>query len=670
MTPNTEIQLSTQRVTSGLSNPLYVTAPPGDTSRLFVLEQKSGSVKILDLASKTVLPTPFLTVPASELLANGFEQGMLGLAFHPDYATNGKFYVSYTAPGGGNAGQTKVVEYQVSGSDPNLANSIPSRTILTINQPQQNHNGGWLTFGPDGYLYWASGDGGGSGFQPGIPDESDNSQDITNNLLGKILRLDVNGDAFPSDPNRNYAIPPTNPFIGQPGDDEIWAYGLRNPWRPSFDRLTGDLYIADVGQSRREEINFQPASSGGGENYGWNLYEGSLLYKPGTIPPGLTFPIYEYDHNTGLSITGGYVYRGAVSQLGGTYFFGDFSAGRLWSFRYDGTTLTEFTERTAELAPVGGGSIDNIASFGEDAAGNLYIIDLDGELFRLEAKKTTTGGSGDDAIVGGPSDDTLNGEGGNDSLWGNGGNDRLLGGPGIDLMVGETGNDTLLGGDDRDVLFGNQNDDRLEGEGGSDSLYGGQQNDQLLGGLDSDLLSGNLGNDTLFGGEGNDFLFGNQDDDVLDGGNGNDSLYGGKNNDLVLGGLGSDRLEGGLGNDTLNGASEGNGTGTIDTLVGGADGDRFILSSSTLVYYNDNNDAQAGLGDYALIADFDPSVDFIQLEGSADRYLLGASPISNLNSTAVYLDTNNDGLLNLTDEFIADISGSGLSLTASYFSYV
>ncbi len=666
----TTIQLSTQRVASGLSNPLYVTAPPGDTSRLFVLEQKSGSVKILDLATQTVLPTPFLTLPASELLKNGFEQGMLGLAFHPDYATNGKFYISYTAPGGGNAGQTKVVEYQVSDTNPNLADPTPSQTILTINQPQQNHNGGWLTFGKDGYLYWASGDGGGSGFQPGIPDSSDNSQDLTDNLLGKILRLDVNGDAF-SDPNRNYAIPPSNPFVGQPGDDEIWSYGLRNPWRPSFDRLTGDLYIADVGQSRREEINFQPASSAGGENYGWNLYEGSLLYKPGTIPPGLTFPIYEYDHAIGQSITGGYVYRGAVSELSGTYFFGDFSSSRLWSFRYNGSTLTEFTERTAELAPVGGGSIDNIASFGEDEAGNLYIIDLDGEVFRLEVQKTVTGGSGDDAIVGGPSDDILNGLDGSDSLWGGGGNDRLLGGLDSDLLSGNLGNDTLLGGRDGDILFGNQNDDLLEGENGSDSLYGGQQNDRLLGGLDSDVLLGNIGSDTVAGDDGNDGLFGNQDDDFLDGGNGSDSLYGGKENDLLLGGLGSDLLEGGAGNDTLDGASVGDGIGAIDTLIGGVGSDRFILGSSTQVYYNDNNDAQPGLGDYAAIVDFDLAADIIQLEGSATRYLLGKSPISGLNGTAIYLDTNNDGSLNSSDELIGAIVGvTGLSLTNSYFNYV
>ena len=390
MSLTTSVQLSTQRIASGLDDPLYVTTPSGDSDRLFILEQKTGAIKIFDLASQAVLPTPFLTIPTNELLNDGFEQGLLGLAFAPDYNTSGKFYVSYTAPGGGNAGQTKVVEYQVSPQTPNLADPTTARTVLTIAQPQENHNGGWLAFGPDNYLYWASGDGGGSGFRPGIPDESDNSQDITDNLLGKILRLDVSRDAFPDDPNRNYAIPADNPFVGQPGDDEIWAYGLRNPWRPSFDRLTGDLYIADVGQSRREELNFQPANRAGGVNYGWNLYEGTLLYKPGTIPPNVTFPIVEYNHSVGRSITGGYVYRGAVAELSGTYFFGDFSTGRIWSFRYDGATLRELTERTEELQPIGGGVINNIASFGEDANGNLYIVDIDGEIFRLNVERTTT----------------------------------------------------------------------------------------------------------------------------------------------------------------------------------------------------------------------------------------------------------------------------------------
>lgn len=551
---STTIQLSSKRVASGLDQPLYATAPAGDLNRLFVVEQKSGAIKILNLKTGTVLATPFLTINSSELLKDGFEQGLLGLAFHPDYPQNGKFYVSYTAPMGGAAGQKKLVEYRVNPDNPNLADPGTARTILTIDQPQENHNGGWLAFGPDGYLYWASGDGGGSGFKPGIPSESDNSQDITNNLLGKILRLDINGDDFPTNPTRNYAVPSSNPFVGQPGDDEIWAYGLRNPWRPSFDRLTGDLYIADVGQSKLEEINFQSASSQGGANYGWNLREGTLPYKPGNIPPGLVDPIYTYSHSIGRSITGGYVYRGAVAELSGTYFFGDYTAGKIWSFRYEDGTIRQFTDRTTQLAPEFGG-IDSISSFGEDAAGNLYIVDLDGEVFRLEVKKTVTGGSGNDTLTGGPSDDLLQGRPGNDTLMGSDGNDTLIGG---------NGSDRLLGGDGQDILRG-------------------------------------------FG------------------------------RDL--------------------------GRKSIDRLTGNSGSDRFILGGGT-TFYNDGNNASSGTDGYALITDFNTTEDEIQLEGSADQYRLGASPIAGAGGTAIYLD-------GMTDELIGVVQGvTNLNLTANYFAYV
>lgn len=627
---STTVQLSSQRIASGLANPLFVTAPPGDLNRLFVVEQKSGAIKILDLTTRAVLATPFLTLPASELLKEGFEQGMLGLAFHPNYATNGKFYVSYTAPGGGNAGQTKVVEYQVSNTDPNQANSVPLRTILTINQPQTNHNGGWLAFGPDGYLYWASGDGGGSGFRPGIPDESDNSQDITDNLLGKILRLDINGDAFPDDDNRNYAIPASNPFVGQEGDDEIWSYGLRNPWRPSFDRLTGDLYIADVGQGRREELNFQPATSAGGENYGWNFFEGTLSYK-GTPPANLQFtsPIYEYDHsdNLGRSITGGYVYRGAIAALSGTYFWGDFTSGKLWSLRTNGSGISEFTDRTQSLRPASGsGDINRIASFGEDGAGDLYIVDLDGEIYRLVVQLTAIGTDDNDILSGGPDADTLRGAAGDDGLQGLGGND---------VLSGEAGNDLVQGG------------------------------------MGADQISGGSGSDLLLGGRGADSLTGGSDRDLLRGANGNDAIWGGADDDQLLGGLGNDTLRGGLGNDQLTGTEADGNTDSIDSLTGGQGSDTFILGSATQVFYDDGNATQPGWADYALIEDFDAMTDVIQLAGSASRYLLGTAAIASITGTALYLDTDRNGGLTGTDELIAIARNTaGLSLTAPYFTYV
>ena len=372
-----------ERVVSGLTRPIYVTAPRNDFDRLFIVEQHSGRIRILDLASGLLNPTPFLTVPG---LSTGNEQGLLGLAFHPEYETNGFFYVNFTGAGGA----TNVVRYRVSAANPDIAEPTSAMTILSFAQPQSNHNGGWIGFGPDGFLYINSGDGGGSNDSgPGHTEPGGNAQDITNNLLGKVLRIDVDGDDFP-DPDRNYAIPATNPFVGVQGDDEIWTYGLRNPWRASFDRLTGDLYIGDVGQNTREELNFQPGGSAGGENYGWRLREGKIATPTGDVggprPPGAIDPVYDYSHGVGplqgFSVTGGYVYRGPNLPLRGKYFFADFSTARIWSIEHDGSAVTEFIDWTASFTP-DIGTIDSISSFGEDATGNLYVVDLDGEVFRV-----------------------------------------------------------------------------------------------------------------------------------------------------------------------------------------------------------------------------------------------------------------------------------------------
>jgi len=388
------------RLAGGLAQPLFVTSPPGDTQRLFVVEQKSGSIKIINSSTGAVNSTPFLSIPQNVLLGADYEQGLLGLAFHPDYATNGKFYVNYTAQNGTRGGQTRIVEYQVSSSDPNVANPSSAKPVLSFNQPETNHNGGWMGFGPDGFLYISSGDGGGNGYQNGQLDQSFNSQDLTDNPLGKILRIDINGDAFPGDSTRNYRIPANNPFVGREGDDEIWSYGLRNPWRPSFDRATGDLFIADVGQSAQEEVNFQPAGVGG-QNYGWNRFEGFNPYRPVSTPESLTSPVYAYDHSYGRSITGGYVYRGPAPDLQGEYIFGDFGTGKIASFNVSalpgGIASGEVTQRTAQFRP-NTGTINNISSFGEDSAGNLYIVDYDGEIFRVNAGTVTppppAGGTG------------------------------------------------------------------------------------------------------------------------------------------------------------------------------------------------------------------------------------------------------------------------------------
>lgn len=350
-----EVALTAVRVASGLEQPIYLTSPPGD-DRLFVLEQ-TGAVRII--AGGEVLPQPFLDL-AGRITSDG-ERGLLSLAFHPDYSTNGYFYVNFT----GLDGATQVERFSVS-TDPNRADATSAYSILRVPQPGANHNGGLIKFGPDGLLYIAMGDGGGGG------NAEENGQDL-GTLHGAMLRIDVDG----GDP---YAIPSDNPYVGD--DDarpEIWAYGLRNPWRFSFDHTAGLLYIADVGQSRREEINVVPASQAG-VNYGWNTMEGSLCYEPssGCNTAGLTLPVHEYPTSDGCSVTGGYVYRGSgMPELRGTYFYADYCTGEVSSFRYTGGDAVEHTDW--EL-----GDLGRVNSFGEDANGELYVIDRGGSVYRLQ----------------------------------------------------------------------------------------------------------------------------------------------------------------------------------------------------------------------------------------------------------------------------------------------
>jgi glucose/arabinose dehydrogenase len=377
--------LGTVRVASGLSRPVYVTHAPGDFKRVFIIEQRSsniGRIRILDLETGVLQPTPFLNITP---VTTGSEQGLLGLAFDPGYADNGHFYVNYTAPGPG-AGYTIVERYTVMENDPNIANPDSVLQILQVTQPDSNHNGGWMGFGPDGLLYIAMGDGG-SGNDPW--GQFGNGQN-KNALLGKMLRIDPSADAFPDDDERYYSIPAENPFVDADGADEIWAWGLRNPWRNSFDRLTGDLWIADVGQNLVEEVNFQPASSAGGENYGWRCMEGfncTGLTGCECDADELTDPIHVYTHGGNpfrCSITGGYVYRGcAIPGLDGAYFFGDYCSNQIWSLRLIDGQVEELTDRSAELAPGGGLSIVDISGFGEDAYGEMYICDLGGEVFKI-----------------------------------------------------------------------------------------------------------------------------------------------------------------------------------------------------------------------------------------------------------------------------------------------
>jgi glucose/arabinose dehydrogenase len=390
-----------QRVVTGLDRPVFATSAKGGFGRLFLVEQHTGQIRILIIPSGVLLATPFLTVPG---VSQGEEQGLLGLAFDPQFLTNGYFYVSYTDP------DRKIVRYHVS-ADANVADPASATPVLSYAQPDSNHNGGWIGFGPDGYLYIATGDGGGADDDgTGHTAGTGNAQDITDNLLGKILRIDVRSDDFPADPARNYAIPPSNPFVGVTGDDEIWAYGLRNPWRPSFDRANGNFYIADVGQNVCEEVDVHPAASPAGVNYGWRLREGTIQTPDfgigGAKPADAIDPIFDYPHPqsvcslpghgdayTGYVVTGGYVYRGPITSLRGRYFFADFATAHLWSLIYDGsapatfdgTNYASLVDHSIDpaFAP-SAGTIDTISSFGEDGAGNLYVLDLfDGDVFRL-----------------------------------------------------------------------------------------------------------------------------------------------------------------------------------------------------------------------------------------------------------------------------------------------
>ena len=345
-------------IVSGLSSPLYLTAPPGDLNRLFIVEQ-TGAIRIVK--NGALLPTPFLDI--SDRISAGGEQGLLGLAFYPDYANSGRFIVHYTNP----AGDTHLSIFQVSG-DPDLADAASEQVILTADQPYANHNGGQVAFGPDGFLYLGLGDGGAAN------DPEGRAQNLSD-LLGSILRVDVQSGT-------SYTVPGDNPFVGQAGiQPEVWSYGLRNPWRFSFDRATGDLYIADVGQDRYEEVDVAAASEGGGKgvNYGWNITEGDHCLGGGECnQTGLTAPDFEYEHAQGCSITGGYVYRGAaVPAIQGLYFYGDFCQGWVRSFRYAAGSVTEVTDWPS-LRPGG-----PVLSFGEDAAGELYVMSSSGGVFKV-----------------------------------------------------------------------------------------------------------------------------------------------------------------------------------------------------------------------------------------------------------------------------------------------
>lgn len=347
-------------VVSGLEQPTSVVSPDDGSGRLFVT-QKTGLARVIE--NGELLETPFLDLTGVVSLES--EQGLLGLVFHPEYAENGRLFIHYNENG-----DTVISEFAVS-SDPNVVDAASERVLLTIDQPYPNHKGGNLAFGPDGLLYIGTGDGGAGG------DPEGRGQSL-GTLLGKMLRINVDAqtDGAP------YAVPQDNPFVGAEGaEPEIWAYGLRNPWKYSFDRQTGDLWIADVGQGSYEEVNVQPADSAGGENYGWDVTEGSSCYSDdGSVSEcgreEFTLPVTEYGRDEGSSVTGGYVYRGeTIPALDGQYVFGDFGSGLVWTAARAGDgSYTRETLLDAKFP---------VVAFGEDEAGELYVADFNGALYRF-----------------------------------------------------------------------------------------------------------------------------------------------------------------------------------------------------------------------------------------------------------------------------------------------
>ncbi|MEO3474866.1 PQQ-dependent sugar dehydrogenase [Roseomonas sp. CAU 1739] len=578
--------VSAVRIAAGLASPVAAIAAPDGSGRLFIVE-RAGLVKAMDIATGTIAATPVLDLVGA--VPTTGERGLLNLAFHPDFAANGRFFVFLSQPGGA----SEIREYRMGADGAALPES--ARTIIEIPQPDfGNHKGGWIAFGPDGMLYAGVGDGGGGG------DPFNNAQNL-GTLLGKMLRIDVDGDDFAADAARNYAIPGDNPFVGVAGLDEIWAYGLRNPWRNGFDSATGRLFIADVGQGAREEIDIGAA----GANYGWRLFEGDQPYNPpNASPAGLTMPIHVYTHASGdgSAVTGGTVYRGPSEALHGAYIFSDSGSAKLFALQdSDGDGIWTRIELTG-LTTANAGTINSVVAINEGLDGALYVVDYGGEVFRL------------DPMLAGPED----------------AGDLVRAGAGQDRAYGGGGGDTLLGGTGDDVLFGMAGADRLYGEDGQDSLSGGAANDTLLGGAGQDTLDGGAGADLLNGGAGDDLyqvtgqqdrvvevagggadtvlasasfrlpgsvevlvlseaagaaqgigattatrIIGNAAANMLVGLAGDDTLEGGAGRDDLRGGAGRDRLDGGTGIDTLRGAA-GNDTylvdGRADRVVEGVDG--------------------------------------------------------------------------------------------------
>jgi glucose/arabinose dehydrogenase len=362
-------EIGVELVAKGFERPVWAGVPKGLTGKIWVMEQ-AGQVWIVDEKAGARDKEPFLDI-RQDVSRKGNEEGLLGLAFAPDFAKSGRFYVNYTDK----EKQTRIVRF--TSSDRKTTQASGGEILLKYPSEFENHNGGWLDFGPDGMLYIGNGDGG-AGNDPNKRGQA------LDTLLGKILRIDVS-------PATGYKIPADNPFVNRKdAKPEIWAYGLRNPWRCSFDRETGDFWIGDVGQNQREEINFMPKGKGAGANYGWRLREGDIATPANNVggpsPDGAIEPVYVYKHGSGsdegLSVTGGYVYRGSIKELRGRYLFADYVNPRIWSLVVKDGKAADFKDHTKALQPAGG-RINMIASFAENPTGDLFIVDHTGPIYRI-----------------------------------------------------------------------------------------------------------------------------------------------------------------------------------------------------------------------------------------------------------------------------------------------
>ncbi len=682
---------------------LNLLADPGD-GRLFVNDTR-GKLYIIDDGTVSEYMDLAGLVGGDFRSASG-QQGFTYFAFHPEFATNGIFYTVHSENKGSSVPDFPVTEPILDNQGNVIASSHHSvvrewtagdptangfsgtfREILRVEQPYADHNMGQLAFNPNaqpgdadyGKLYLAVADGGSDGFPVSNTDPLDNGQDLST-PLGTILRIDPAGN---NSANGEYGIPSDNPFAGD-GDPntlgEIWAYGLRNPHRISWDTGgEGKMLIADIGQAFIEEVNLGIA----GANYGWGEREGTFVVDENNegvlfeLPAndadfGFTYPVAQYDHDRpedatgffGFAIAGGFVYRGtAIPQLVGHYVFADFANDARFfhvpvedlvngsQAQIQELRLYEENEEQSFLELIGDNRSD--VRFGVDTTGEIYVTSKqDGIVRRLVASPETPG---DDVLVGTDEDNFIRGLGGND---------LILGGLGDDTLRGDYGSDVLNGHGDRDLLIGGKGNDTLNGGGDNDDLRGNGGNDLLLGGLGDDTLDGKNGNDALDGQGGSDRLLGGSGNDTLEGGGNDDILKGQVGNDLLEGGGGSDRLSGNRGNDILVGVDPDDlapGISEIDTLNGGIDTDIYRLGDTNSAYYDDGLAATPGIDDYALILQLQPG-DTIELHGVESDYTLGDAPVGLPDGTGIFLT---DG------ELLAIVRGNvSLDLGGSEFQFV